>query len=143
MLKSLLRWFHRNTTPEVPQDDPCFSVARRAPLDSLVSFWVDDSLYEDIRSFAGERDASRFLRASLRLGLGVFQECPELLRRLDTRGRKKHSMSFWLDEATSGRLLVISQNQQSRLIRASVEVGLILFRAHPDLIPTLDGEQTE
>ena len=116
---------------------------RRTPREASLSFYVNNSLYEDLRHFAGGCDMSSLLRASLKLGLGVFGECPELLRRFDVRGAQKHHITVWVDESMAGRVLLTSRGQQSRFIRASAEIGLIVFRAHPDLIPTLNGGREE
>jgi len=117
--------------------------ARRSPREASLSFWTNASLYEDMRNFSGGCDMSSLLRASLRLGLGMFGECPELVRRFDTRGAQRHHVTVWVDESMAGRVVLVSKGQQSRFIRASVEVGLIVFRAHPELIPTLNGGREE
>jgi len=133
-------WFRKHT--EEQPTEPLFSL-RRDPRDTSLSFWTNESLYEELRSFAGGRDASRLLRASIVLGLGVFRERPELMLTLDTRGAQKHHVTLWVSEAIAGRVLVVSQNQQSRFIRASAELGLCVFRVHPELISTLDEGRTE
>ncbi|KAF0234311.1 MAG: hypothetical protein FD177_867 [Desulfovibrionaceae bacterium] len=139
MFKLWTRLFRRFHVGPWRGGEVMFSRPRRQPLQELVSFWADNSLYEDIRLQVGSRDASRFLRACLRLGLGLFRECPELMQELDKRGRKERSMSVWVDEGTYERLLIVSQGQKSQLIRASVEFGLVHFQVHPEHISMLDG----
>jgi len=125
------------------REEVLFSGARRNPRDMLLSFWVNESLYEELRTFSGGRDISRLVRASIKLGLGIFRECPELMKAVDLRGKQKHHVTVWVDEATAGRVVVVSGNQQSRFIRASVEVGLPFFSAHPGIISTLESECEE
>lgn len=124
-------------------EDVLFSGTRRTNKDALLSFWVNESLYEDLRRFGKGRDASRLLRASILLGLGVFRERPELMEVLDLRGRQKHHVTVWVDEAVAGRVVVVSGNLQSRFIRASVELGLAVFAVHPGLISILEQEAEE
>ena len=142
MVRLLRRWLGCFGSEPLDQDEPMFAVVRRDPRDVLVSFWANGSLYEDIRSF-GDRDASRFMRSSIALGLGLFREHPGLMKRLDTRAKQAHHVTVWVDEATAGRIVTISKGQQSRFIRASIEFGLVFFRAHPEVISILDGGRPE
>lgn len=106
--------------------------------DAMLSLYVSDALYADLRKAAGGRDVSRFVRACLKLGLGIFQSQPELVQALDTRGGQQRHITLWADQQTLNRVLTVSGNQQSRLIRASIEIGIPVFSAHPDLISILE-----
>ncbi|MBI5520194.1 MAG: hypothetical protein HY916_09055 [Desulfovibrio sp.] len=140
---TIIEWLGWRKQDSTLSEELLFAGARGSSRDAMLSFWVDERLYAELRRFGSGRQVSRFLRASVRLGLGVFGEAPELMDRLDRRGGQKHHVTVWVDEAVASRVVVVSGNQQSRFIRASAELGLAVFSVHPDLISTLEGELEE
>lgn len=140
---TIIEWLGWRKQDSTLSEELLFAGARGSSRDAMLSFWVDERLYAELRRFGSGRQVSRLLRASVRLGLGVFGEAPELMDRLDRRGGQKRHVTVWVDEAVASRVVVVSGNQQSRFIRASAELGLAVFSVHPDLISTLEGELEE
>jgi hypothetical protein len=144
MFDRLLRivWrFRRGNTPAENQELRFARTVQNAcgrSLDEWLSFWAGESLYQDIRRMADGEDAAPFMRASIRLGLGIFAECPELVKHLDQRYGKDHSMSLLVTSDMSERLLMASGGRKSPMVRASIELGLLYFAVHPEHIRILD-----
>lgn len=130
------RWV--NDWEEPAPEEIMFARSRNAaPCDVLVSFYADRSLYDDLRTF-GHRQCGRIMRASIKVGLGVFAQNPAMMEALDTRGSQQCHISLLVDEATSNQLEAYRRKDKlSCFLRASAEVGILLFRAHGGLVSTL------
>jgi len=117
--------------------------ARRQPLEGFLSFYVSDPMFADMRDLVGGRDVSRLVRSSVALGLGLYGERPELMAYFDSRAAQQRHVTCCCSVTMSDRVVRVAQGQQSRFLRASVEFGLLVFRAHPGLLSSLDERQPE
>jgi hypothetical protein len=116
---------------------------RRPLLEGFLSFYVSDAMFADMRDLAGDRDVSRLVRSSVALGLGLYGERPELMAYFDRRAAQQRHVTCCCSATLSDRVVRVAQGQQSRFLRASVEFGLLVFRAHPGLLSSLDERQPE
>jgi hypothetical protein len=148
MFDQFLRFVCRLRGGPEDQEEPSAMFSRwrvrRNPsrdLTETVSFWVSEALYQDIQQAVAGNDASPFIRSSVRLGLGLFSECPLLMRALDARGKKERSMSCLMHPHTVDKLMKVSGDRKSHFVRASIELGLVYFAQYPEHVVILENTQ--
>jgi hypothetical protein len=103
-----------------------------------VSFFLTESLYEEMQSVPCSDSLSTLIRASIRLGVGTFTGCPVLMKKLDRPGKKTRSFTLSVTEQMANELVVAFGTQKSLFIRASIELGIIYFSKRPEHIRTVE-----